>query len=164
MTGNTAPVASRRALPLAVLITCATLAIPQAVSAAPHARARPPSAAAQIAALGGTMPQSFDVYPNDPCAGPWEVQLPSGEPAMTIVVMRYRNIPMAHISGPVMRWEVNEVATRLDPRSIKIKSGAGTIVLRCNAASAVAELTTPDDTQPLILSASRGEPEAPTAP
>lgn len=75
---------------------------------------------------------------------------------MNILVLRYRNVGLAHISADDMD-AVNTAAIRLDPRSIQLTEGSMTVVLRCAAERAIAEVTFSGH-KPLVLGARAGQP------
>ncbi|MET0372645.1 MAG: hypothetical protein ABW128_00140 [Rhizorhabdus sp.] len=94
---------------------------------------------AEIDSLQGAMPKAFDIVPADPCAGIWTVVLPNGQVFQEITVLRYRNLPLAHLRDAVSSESVNLLVERLDPRAIQLRGGGLTITLRCAGARAIAQ-------------------------
>lgn len=127
---------ARRVSRLLAAMSCSGLIFTlHVVAATPTGKARP-SPAAEIAALDGAMPRSFDTFPGDPCAGTWDVRSPDGAVIGKITVLRYRGAPFAHLSGPDA-LPFNEPVSRLDPHSIRLPDRGMSAVMRCTGTRAV---------------------------
>lgn len=163
MSTRTGTVTGRSAVALVAMLIGALITGRPILAASAREQKRP-SAMTELAELNGAMPRSFDVYPADPCSGLWNVEFPSGEKAMDILVMRYRNVPLAHLEWPD-REPVNSAIIRLNPHSIRITaSKAATLVLRCVGTGAVLELTSAGGGRSVILKARPGQPASPLPP
>ena len=83
---------------------------------------------AAVAKLNGAMPRSFDLYPDDPCGGPWHAHTAEGTP-IELTVMRYQGVGLVHVIFP--QNEDNVRTIRLSSQSVGFTVGNADFIMRC---------------------------------